>query len=369
MVTNSNSKLVLEVKNLRDFVAFKSLSMHRLTKEKLRFGYLKNAWRNLTPRDSLVISTFESISTQSERPLYEKWLEESYLCKRNLPLSFLYFIRILGRVLFDRKLRAGYGVRFLFNYCIFDSIANFLKSKKLSRVDFLSFAYDYDLVMLSKLLVTKGITTVFHHDQGFLPYSGPVFSSVVVYRTRFQQSYHKAMGWDEYSDQTQIKYKVRVSDVGNRSVIGIYPSGFQARAGNDVSQEYQEQRVKSEQKMIFEAINLAIVHSSTRFRLYIHRHGGIEDDRSALRDYNDLLALNNVELMGEDNNSIKEFNEVDLAITCVSEIFFDRLERGYPALLSNCFEKEFLKLSGLMHMNANSSAELLKLYNSDLSVN
>ena len=80
--------------------------------------------------------------------------------------------------------------------------------------------------------------------------------------------------------------------------------------------------------------------------IFPHFHRGVESLDSARLYYEDLLQLTNVRLNSPEFKSSETFHEIDLGIVIRSNIYWDRLVKGYHTLLiSPFFELDYEKHS------------------------
>ena len=92
-------------------------------------------------------------------------------------------------------------------------------------------------------------------------------------------------------------------------------------------------------------------YAAKTIKQIIHLHNNIENIDDAKIYYKDFLSLKNVRLQNKDENSIENFYKFNLGVCCMSEIFFDRYERGYKTILVNPFTlDDFIMNSALKNI-------------------
>lgn len=363
-------RIKIELKLISDcyeFISWKIGQNHRKNRYRLKvrrlgfFGY-KNKLKEICIS---IPDDIKKLEKSTMHGVIEK--EKNYIGKNQIKISLIDFVYslFLAAMLYTKNKEKNYIL--LMNITINVLSVRRFKISGVEKITLFGYAYDLDMVAIAYIAKRKKIFSRYVVDTGFLDFCGPVLADEVIYRTMYQCEYHRLY----YSRECKVlnQYKLDVKDTGKRNVIGVYTSGFSQRGLTESKSSYLRDGRESEKKMIIDCAELAKANPKVEFRLYIHRNGSIETDSTANYDYNELIQLKNVLLMTSNRNSKEEFPEVDVAITCVSEIFFDRLECGRPAILSHCFEDKFIKAVSLEKFNSKNYNSLEYLvFNEDLAI-
>lgn len=233
-------------------------------------------------------------------------------------------------------------------------IVNYAVSQKLKKVIFYGYDYYISFMIATLRLKQKGIKTVQYCNSGFLGVHNLEVADTVVFRTNIQVEYaqnNRDIFQSNHLFSLMPRYKIAKMKPHASHRIGVYTSGFYARK-NFSKQVYRQRGIEAEKKMLDTLKRYAQQYQEVEIVLFIHLHNGIENREDAQVYYKDFLAVNNVRLQNEDEKSIDTFEAFGLAVTCLSEIFFDRIERGHKVILVNPFACEaYITQTALRHLS------------------
>jgi hypothetical protein len=295
--------------------------------------------------------------------------ENNYLTRKLVSLSIkdfliefclipIYSIRLLFNKNIDSKWRLDF-IRALF-------IMRYLKSNHIKEIIFFGFGYDLLILSLAILAKSHNIKTTYCEFSGFSGFVGGIISDEIICRTQFQKNY-LLKSRKEFLFNNLVISSIASPLLDNKltKTVGVYTSGFYARLNaNILKDKYLKQGLLAEKTLIQLSYDFAIKNKNVQVVLYIHTHGGVENFINAKEHYKKFLLLPNVRLQQKDENSIDTFNQINLSLTSVSEIFFDRVEQGYKAGLVGCFETEFCdkaEINKALLNNINDIEKMLKM--------
>jgi len=287
--------------------------------------------------NSIVISHLDSIDNYG-------YLNKEKYCKYNkLNNNIIYLVSEI--IKFPKYLYWFLNIKSDYKNQIFEAflksqiIIGFTKKYNLKKIIF--FGYDYDLVFLYATIQLNqiNIQTELYCNSGFLGVHNLEVANKVYCRTKIHKYY--MLSRKDIFLSKDINYLFNSKRISNQTIvnkIAIYTSGYYARSKlNFTDNNTIHQGIISEQQIIETMRKYAIENPNIDIVLFIHLHNNIENIIDAKIYYKDFLSLDNVRLQDENENSIENFNSYDLGVCCMSEIFFDRYERGYKTILMNPF--------------------------------
>ena len=305
---------------------------------------------------NIVISHVASIKQYSYLSKYK-----SYIKYRNIPLK--YSNLLIELIKFPLYIYQYFKIKSKWRNQIFEAylnsklITNYIQQYSIDKVIF--FGYDYDLTFLFATLYFKNnnIRTVQYCNSGFLGNHNLEVADELYCRTKIHKHYMEKRKDIFLSQKIKYLFEYKIIDkIENKKRIAIYTSGYYARVNLNFSDKtLLKKGIEAETKIIDTIKEYALIHKNIEIVLFIHLHNNIENMKDAKKYYKDFLLLNNVRLQNENENSIENFYNYDLGICCMSEIFFDRYERGYKTILMNPFSlDDFIMNSNLKNITLNS---------------
>jgi hypothetical protein len=158
-------------------------------------------------------------------------------------------------------------------------------------------------------------------------------------------------------------YKSTLLTPFTKGSIGVYTSGIWKRKQEGT---YYSPEMERKEFLIFKGLNELLKRKLiTRVLFYFHplEKFSEEDYQKAIGFYLDFFESGlkpRVEFSGRDKNTWNTFNEVDLAVTTVSNTIIDRLFSGYKMLMVPFEEDIFpIKPSGLYNISAFTEEQLV----------
>jgi hypothetical protein len=273
-----------------------------------------------------------------------------------IPLSYIIFVKEI--VYFPLYLYQYFTLKISFKNQIFEAylyskiITNFIFSNNINKVVF--FGYDYDLKFFATMLFLNknNINIIQYCNSGFLGKHNLVLVDKLYCRTKIHKNYMKKRKNIFLCNKIEYLFnsKKNKEELNNR--LAIYTSGYYARLKLSFSSKNSLLKgIEAEKKMIDSIKEYALINQDIEIVLFIHLHNGIENIDDAKKYYKDFLSLKNVRLQKKDENSIENFYKFNLGLCCMSEIFFDRYERGYKTILINPFTlDDFIRNSTLKNV-------------------
>ena len=310
--------------------------------------------------NSIVISHIDFIDN------YNFLKSENYL-KYNLVYNDIFFF-IKEFVRFPKYLYWFFKIKSDYKNQIFEAflksqiIMGFVQYHNIKKVIFWGYDYDLSFLYATIQLNIKNIRTELYCNSGFLGVHNLEVANKLYCRTKIHKNYilkrkniFLSQDIEHLFDYKKIVMKNQVKK------IAVYTSGYYARTKlNFADASLMSRGVIAEEKIIETMTKYVLNNKNIEIVLFIHLHNNIENIDDAKRYYSDFLSLNNVRLQKENENSIKNFSNYELGICCMSEIFFDRYERGYKTILMNPFNSNDFIM--------NSSLKNVTLYSDDLSI-
>ena len=184
------------------------------------------------------------------------------------------------------------------------------------------------------------IESHFHESGSFLNNNLVVKTNVLHHNNEISSKYAERNKdrflADDYRFELSINdmYKFFQSDAKKHETIGIYSSGNYCRtAFNPFNKAIVSQGVIREQNMFAQILDYAKQRETIEFIIFPHYSRGIETYEGALDHYSDILKLENVTLAQENVRSSNHHENIDLGITVISYVFWDRLFSGQKTIL------------------------------------
>lgn len=308
---------------------------------------------------SLVISHVDSIKEYGYLKKYDKYIKYSDIYN-NISMLFVEILKFPRYIYQYSKLHSKYKNQIFESFLRSQIIVNFVEYNKVPLIIF--FGYEYDLTFFFAIirLNEKKIHTVVYSNTGYYDLHNLQVANKIYCRTNLHKRF--AINNPDIFRCKEVSYLFKLQDMHNnkheKKRIAIYTSGFYARFIHDFSnKEYLSQAKIAEEKLINTMKNYAMQNRDIEFVLFIHLHNCIENLEDAKKYYEGFLSLKNVRLAKKTENSIENFDKYTLGICCMSEIFFDRAERGYKTILMNPFKcKDFIEDTNLKRISVYSDS-------------
>ncbi len=284
---------------------------------------------------SLIISYLDNVNRYRFLEDYDRYRKYQKL-DTNIFFFFLELLSFPKYIIQYIKLKSNVKNQIFDAYLRSTIIIEYTKKNNIGKVVF--FGYDYSLVFLAATLILNkhNIETVQYCNSGYLGVHNLEVANTIFFRTDIQKEYaelkHNIFISKNIYSLNHFTKQVEINDTR----IGVYTSGFYARETFG-KEKYLKEGIKAEKLMLKVIKKYALINKHIDIVLFIHLHNNVENIEDAKIYYSDILALNNVRLQNINENSIENFGNYNLGITCLSEIFFDRVERGYKAILLNPF--------------------------------
>jgi len=130
----------------------------------------------------------------------------------------------------------------------------------------------------------------------------------------------------------------------HHKTIGIYSSGFYARLKNkEIDESWLIQGLNAEKNMCRMIYGLSKRRPDLKFKMYLHLRRGVETFDSANEEFKFMLDSDNIELINSNKTSSTDFINVNLGITVISNVFWDRLHSDMKTVLFDPFlTKDFI---------------------------
>lgn len=206
------------------------------------------------------------------------------------------------------------------------------------HVLFFGFSYHMEMAMISMLAKDQGIYCSYYMNAGFVDDSDGVIANSVYVRSAIQKKYIKKYGKNFKCDIIKCVREIVLTKTLEVDTLGVYFSGFYARQHSAIHVgEFIKKGVAAEAGLQELIRGFALKYPDIEVIIYPHYHNGVETYISAIESYKKLLELPNVVLNTPDKKSKEDFRNVNLGITAVSAIFFDRIESGYKCCLVDCY--------------------------------
>lgn len=223
-----------------------------------------------------------------------------------------------------------------------------VKRSGANKVHFHGYAYVPDAAVLVHILANdNAIESHYHEYVSFIDDSVHIETNYLHSTNEISSKYAQKFGDQFHADE--YVYDVNLADLitafnnkpkSNRR-IGVYSSGFYCRADHGLFEDEVINEGVIREKMMFSYLyDYAAKRSNVEFVIYPHYTRGVESHEKAVVHYSELLKLNNVSLAGPGVESKDEHAKVELGLTTISNVFWDRLFRGFKTVLINPFMME-----------------------------
>jgi len=254
---------------------------------------------------------------------------------------------------------------------------NYISFKQLEpkEIHFHGYAYVFDFAALIHMVTKLDNITAHHHEYvSFLDNDILIVSNHLYYTNEI--SYLYALENKQLYCADKYHYEISMSNIsgqsrkklGKKLQIGIYSAGIYSRIKHGFYSDYVIlQGEIEERKMLIRMNEYASNHPEIDVIIFPHYRRGIESEDSAIKYYQEELSLGNMSLHKPINNGISPIEEIDLGVTVVSSIFWDRLFEGQKTLIVNPTSviEKFADKSAIKGLSIRSDSELFDEFISD----
>lgn len=268
----------------------------------------------------------------------------------------LYFLLIL---FVDRKLK-GYRAYVIGVITVAMTYYKAVKRSGADTVHFHGYAFVPDAAVLVHILANDtAIESHYHEYVSFIEDSLHIETNFLHSTNEISSQYAQKFGGQFHANA--YAYEVSLADLTlafnnkpkpNRR-IGVYSSGFYCRADHCLYEdEVINEGVIRESKMLAHLYKYAVKRPDIEFVIFPHYSRGVETHEKAVVHYSEILKLNNVSLAGPGVESKVEHANIGLGLTTISNVFWDRLFKGYKTILINPFMTErFIENTSLVNVS------------------
>jgi len=243
-----------------------------------------------------------------------------------------------------------------------------IKRRKPKSVHFHGYSYVLDVPALVYLLkLDDKIEAHFHEYVSFVDDCNYIICDTLHNLNEISSSYaqinHELYSANSY--RFDISYKDLLEraaerDKDKKTKIGVYSSAFYCRTKHGyINSKWLADGIKYEAGLFELVKDAAIKNPSLEFIIYIHTAREIESHDVALEHYYELLKLPNIYLMEMGANSSDEHLEINLGLTVISNVFWDRLLLGCKTVLVNPFAcPDFIEQTGLKDVSILTNSDV-----------
>lgn len=281
----------------------------------------------------------------------------------NLKINLVDLFRIIGlyfllALFVDRKLR-GYRAYVIGVIAVAMTYYKAVQKSGVGTVHFHGYAYVPDAAVLVHILANdKAIMSHYHEYVSFVDDSVHIVTNCLHNTNELSSRYAKMFGGHYHADEYvyERSFDDLIAAFGDKPEskhrIGIYSSGFYCRADHGLFEdEIINEGVIREKEMLSLLYNYAAKRPDIEFVIFPHYARGVEPYEKAVAHYRDILGLNNVSLAGAHVESGDEHDNIELGLTTISNVFWDRLFKGHKTVLINPFVIEtFIENTGLKNV-------------------
>lgn len=270
----------------------------------------------------------------------------------NIKINLVDFFKILGLyfllILFvDRKLK-GYRAYVIGVITVAMTYYKAVKRSGADTVHFHGYAYVPDAAALVHILANdKTIKSHYHEYVSFVDDSVHVVTNCLHSTNEISSRYAEMFGdlfhADEYVYEISLANLIAAFNDKPESKrrVGIYSGGFYCRVDHGLFEdEIINEGVIRENKMLSLLYDYAVNRPDIEFVIFPHYARGVEPYKKAVVHYRDVLKLHNVSLAGAHVESKDEHANIELGLTTISNVFWDRLFKGFKTVLINPFMME-----------------------------
>lgn len=263
-----------------------------------------------------------------------------------LKMVMLYLLLVL---FVDRKLR-GYRAYVIGVITVAMTYYKAIKRSGAGTVHFHGYAYVPDAAVLVHILANdKTIRSHYHEYVSFVDDSVHIVTNCLHSTNELSSRYAEMFGDRFHADE--YVYEVSLSDLITafafndkpkpKRRIGVYSSGFYCRADHGLFEdEIINEGAVRESKMLSLLYDYAVRRPDIEFVIFPHYARGVEPYEKAVVHYRDVLKLHNVSLAGAHVESKDDHANIELGLTTISNVFWDRLFKGFKTVLINPFMME-----------------------------
>jgi hypothetical protein len=222
---------------------------------------------------------------------------------------------------------------------------NYISLKQLDpkEIHFHGYAYVIDFAALIHIVTNSDSITAHHHEYvSFLDDDIVIVSNHLYFTNEVSYSYALENKRLYFADK--YHYEISISDItgqsrqksDNKLKIGIYSAGHYSRITHNYYSNHVILQGEIEERKMLEGMHeYAFNHPEIDFIIFPHYRRGVESENSAVKYYQEFLALDNMSLHKPIGNGGSPIEEIDLGVTVVSSIFWDRLFNGQKTVIVN----------------------------------
>ncbi len=251
---------------------------------------------------------------------------------------------------------------------------NYISLKQLDpkEIHFHGYAYVIDFAALIHIVTKSDNITAHHHEYVSFLDDDIVIVSNHLYFTN-EISYLYALENKRLYCADKYHYEISIGDIsgqsrqklGKKLQIGIYSAGIYSRITHGFYSNHVILQCEiEERKMLVRMNEYASNHPEINVIIFPHYRRGVESEDSAVKYYQEDLALDNMSLHKPINNGVSPTAEIDLGVTVVSSIFWDRLFNGQKTVIVNPTPiiVKFVNNSSIKALSIRSDFELFDEY-------
>lgn len=227
-------------------------------------------------------------------------------------------------------------------------------------VHFHGYAFVPDVAAFVHILANdKTLSSHFHEYMSFVDDSVHIVTNCLHstnelsgrYAKHFYAHYHA----DEYVYERSFDDLIAIfgDKPASKRRVGVYSSGFYCRADHGFFEdEIINAGVIREREMLSQVYDYAIKRPDIEFIIFPHYTRDVEPFEKAVVHYRDILRLNNVSLADANKESMDEHANIELGLTTISNVFWDRLFMGFKTILINpIFIETFVNNTGVKNVS------------------
>lgn len=288
----------------------------------------------------------------------------------NLKINPVDLFKILGLFIFlvlfaDRK-RRGHRAYVIGVISIAMIYYKAVKRSGANTVHFHGFSYVPEAAAFVHILAhDKSIASHYHEYVSFIDDSVHIVTGCLHNTNEVSSKYVQKFAKQYYA--SEYVYDVSLADLivifNNKPKaerrIGIYSSAFYCRIKHGyLDDEIIKEGIIKEKKMFLHLYDYALTRPDVEFVIYPHFERGVEPYEKAAIHYRDILKLKNVLLADAHVKSSDEHASIELGLTTISNVFWDRLNKGAKTILINpLIADKFINNSGLANVSVSTEKD------------
>ena len=254
---------------------------------------------------------------------------------KKLKLSFKLLIFTTYIILKKIKIHSSVFSSIFIGYVYFERI----KARPEKKIYFYGYSYVADVLAFCFFVKeSENKKIIFYETANFLDNSNSMVADEISFNHKITSDYaqknQKLYLANKYKFHHSLNQSVNINNIKS---IGYYSEGFYQREPSFVRKSDIDTGRLIEVKLLEYLKNFAIANRNISITIYPHYHRNVENIYSAKKFYKDLLSIENVYLNPPSKKSSETFSKIDLGIVIRSNIFWDRLSKGYNTILISPF--------------------------------